>query len=179
LIKAHGEYYLFSTGPGIPIRRSRDLYHWERAGRVFDRTPAWFKEAVPGSAWIWAPDISSYEGGYRLYYSVSTFGSNRSCIGLATNQTLDPQSPDYHWVDHGPIVRSGRADDWNAIDPNMVRDHQNRSWLALGSYWSGIKLVRLDPHTGAPYPGVLELRSLAARPDVHAIEAPFVVPHGG
>jgi arabinan endo-1,5-alpha-L-arabinosidase len=179
LIKANGVYYLFSTGPGIPIRRSLDLYHWERAGRVFDKLPAWCKEAVPGSAWIWAPDISSSGEGYRLYYSVSTFGSNRSCIGLATNETLDADSPSYRWVDHGPIVCSSREDDWNAIDPNLVRDRDDRIWLAFGSYWSGIKLVRLDPRTGVTYPGRLELRSLAARPEVKAIEAPFIVDHGG
>jgi len=56
--KAEGVYYLFSTGAGIPIRRSRDLHHWERAGRVFAVNPSWFQEAVPGSSWIWAPDIS-------------------------------------------------------------------------------------------------------------------------
>ena len=95
VIKADGTYYLFSTGAGIPIRSSRDLRHWDRAGRVFAVNPSWFKEAVPGSNWIWAPDISRRRGTYWLYYSVSTFGSNRSCIGLATNATLDPSSPDY------------------------------------------------------------------------------------
>src|SRR3954469_14155831 len=58
VIKADGVYYLFSTGVGIPIPRLRDLRHWERAGRVFAANPAWFREAVPGSGWIWAPDIS-------------------------------------------------------------------------------------------------------------------------
>ena len=34
---------------------------------------------------------------YYFYYSVSTFGKNRSVIGLITNRTLDPASPDYRW----------------------------------------------------------------------------------
>jgi arabinan endo-1,5-alpha-L-arabinosidase len=178
LIKANGVYYLYSTGRGVPIRRSRDLFHWERAGRVFDKNPSWFKEAVPGSGWVWAPDISSFDKGYRLYYSVSSFGSNRSCIGMATNATLDPDDIAYKWVDVGPIICSTPKDDWNAIDPNFVRDRDNQSWLSFGSFWSGIKLVRLDDRSGAPLPGKPELRSLASRPEVRAVEAPFVVPHG-
>ena len=33
-----GVHYLFSTAPGIPIRRSTDLRTWEPVGRVFRRT---------------------------------------------------------------------------------------------------------------------------------------------
>ena len=35
IISANGEYYLFCTGRGIPIRRSADLYSWEQVGMVF------------------------------------------------------------------------------------------------------------------------------------------------
>ena len=178
VIKADGFYTLFSTGAGIPIRRSRDLLHWERAGRVFAVNPPWFQEAVPGSNWIWAPDISRRRGTYWLYYSVSTFGSNRSCIGLATNTTLDPSSPDYRWVDRGPVLSSRREDDWNAIDPNLVVDRDEQPYLVFGSYWSGIKLVRLDPDSGKPPGGTLELIALATRREAKAIEAPFLVQHG-
>ena len=128
IIKAGDTYYLFSTGRGIPIRRSRDLFHWEQAGRVFDDNPEWFEREVPGSRSIWAPDIAHFNGAYHLYYSVSTFGSNRSCIGLATNRTLDPADPAYEWVDHGPVLRSDRRDDYNAIDPNVVLDDQREPW---------------------------------------------------
>ena len=60
-------------------------------------------------------------GLYYLYYSVSAFGKNTSCIGVATNKTLHPSSPDYKWTDHGKVIQSvpGR-DMWNAIDPNLV-----------------------------------------------------------
>ena len=37
MIEAGGEYYLVSTGPGIPIRCSKDMLVWEfAAGQVFD-----------------------------------------------------------------------------------------------------------------------------------------------
>ena len=66
--------------------------NWERDGFVFEQIPEWAREAVPRTKGIWAPDISFFNGLYHLYYSVSTFGSNHSVIGLATNKTLDPAS---------------------------------------------------------------------------------------
>ena len=123
IIKAGGVYYVFSTGNGIPIRRSRDLRQWENAGRVFNEDlPDWAVKAVPGAKFPWAPDILHFSGEYRLYYSISTFGSNRSCIGLAVNKTLDPHSPDYRWVDRGRVIESRSHDNWNAIDANPVLD---------------------------------------------------------
>ena len=37
----------------------------------------------------WAPDISNFGGMFHLYYAVSSFGSNKSCIGQATRTALD------------------------------------------------------------------------------------------
>ena len=37
----------------------------------------------------WAPDISNFGGMFHLYYAVSTFGSNKSCIGQETRTALD------------------------------------------------------------------------------------------
>src|SRR6185369_15576524 len=113
---------------------------------------------------LWAPDISYFNGQYHLYYSVSTFGSNRSSIGLATNQTLDPGSDKYRWVDHGKIISSNTSDDWNAIDPNVVFDEQDQPWLAFGSFWSGIKLRKLDRATGQLSPTAQPLSTPAPRP---------------
>ena len=52
---------------------------------------------------LWAPDISYFDGSYHLYYAASTYGSNTSIIALATNATLDPVSPRYHWADQGEV----------------------------------------------------------------------------
>jgi len=43
-------------------------------------------------------------------------------IGLATNTTLDPESPSYRWIDEGLVIRSTPSDNWNAIDPNLSLD---------------------------------------------------------
>jgi len=173
-------YYLYSTGTGIPIRRSVDLAHWESVGTVFREEPAWFRAEVPGfKDHIWAPDISLLNGKYHLYYSISTFGKNRSCIGLAVNATLDPTSPDYRWEDKGKVIESrpGKTN-WNAIDPNLFIDEDGRSWLLFGSFWSGIKLVEVDPEHGKPSSSPPELVSLARRTSPTSIEAPFLIRRG-
>ncbi len=141
-----GTWYLFSTSFGIDILSSKDLKTWDHAGRVFDKAPQWAVETVPGyNGHTWAPDILYHDGMYYLYYSCSSFGKNTSAIGVATNRTLNPASPDYRWEDHGCVVRSIAGRDlWNAIDPNVVIDSEGRGWLSFGSFWGGIKLVRLD-----------------------------------
>jgi len=150
IIAADGAYYVFCTGGGIASRRSKDLVHWERIGAVFRALPAWTGAEVPGVRGLWAPDISYFNGRYHLYYAVSTFGQNRSCIGLAVNATLDPANPDYKWVDLGKVIESRQGDAFNAIDANIVFDEQKQPWMAFGSFWSGIKLIRIDPSTGKP-----------------------------
>ncbi|ACT95486.1 arabinan endo-1,5-alpha-L-arabinosidase [Dyadobacter fermentans] len=145
MIRQNGTYYLFATGRGIAMWSSKDMQNWKKEKPVFSAPPGWAMKAVPGfRGHIWAPDISLYNGVYHLYYSISTFGKNRSCIGLATNKTLDPASPDYRWTDHGALIESvpGR-DEWNAIDPNLIVDDQQHPWLSFGSFWNGIKVVKL------------------------------------
>ena len=188
-IREGDTYYIFSTNLGsagggqIPWRFSKDLVTWEKGGTVLPALPQWATEAVEGTEGIWAPDISYMGGRYRLYYACSTFGKNRSAIGLATNTTLNPSSPDFKWVDQGLVFASTPGDDFNAIDPNHVVDREGKHWLSFGSFWGGIKLIELDPATGKPYPGKPLIHSLARRPTddpgLDAIEAPFIIERGG
>jgi len=186
IIREEDRFYVFSTGnrrAGIlPIRCSKDLYHWSRCGSVFETLPSWAAEEIPGARSAWAPDISHFNGKYHLYYSVSTFGKNNSAIGLATNRTLDPNSPDYKWVDEGLVVRSHPGqDDWNAIDPQLVIQDQRNLWLCWGSFWGGIMMRRIDPSTGKLSTADTTLYNLARRPRTGglegSIEAPFIVRH--
>ena len=85
---------------------------------------------------------------YYLYYAVSAWGKRTSVIGLATNPVLDPADTRFHWTDAGPVIASTLNDDYNCIDPSVFQDEDGRLWLAFGSYWSGIKLIQLDPQTG-------------------------------
>ena len=137
-----GRYYVITTGMGI--MSSDDLEHWRFEGRVLEQTPQWALDKG-FSGMPWAPDVQYYNGQYYVYYSYSLFGRNVSAIGVATNRTLDPRSPEYRWTDHGMIVESipGR-DEWNAIDANVIVDEDGTGWLCFGSFWRGIKMFRLD-----------------------------------
>lgn len=190
MIRQDGTYYLFCTGNGISVWSSKDRKAWQAEKPVFATPPAWAVAAVPGfKGHVWAPDISFANGQYSLFYSVSAFGKNTSCIGLATNKTLNPASPDFKWTDHGRVIQSvpGR-DKWNAIDPNLVRDAAGTPWLTFGSFWDGIKLVKLRPDLTAPAEPE-QWRTIAHRPrdpklndslpGDGAIEGPFIFRKGG
>jgi len=190
VLAKHGDaYYLFVTGGRngrgvLPIRRSPNLLAWEPIGFVFPESlPAWAGAEIPRATNAWAPDISFFRGRYHLYYSVSSFGSRDSAIGLATNRTLDPSSPDYRWLDEGLIIRSfADRDDWNAIDPNIVIEDDRNIWMNWGSFWGGIKMRRIDPDTGLLSPADTTMHSLASRdraqPINGSIEGSFIVRHG-
>ena len=183
LIRQGDRYYVFATGGHyVAAKSSPDLLKWTSEGSLLDALPAWVQDAVPGAEGIWAPDISYANGQYRLYYSVSTFGSNRSAIGLATSPTLDRTAKDYEWTDRGIVVQSMPDDDFNAIDPNFVEDADGGHWLALGSFWTGIKLFALDAVTGKPPAGSQPI-AIARRPAPAGapapVEAPFIFRHGG
>jgi arabinan endo-1,5-alpha-L-arabinosidase len=151
IVRGGDRYYVFGTGPGIISKSSTDLVTWTAGPRVFAAPPAWTTNAVPGfKGAFWAPDLVFTNGHYWLYYSVSTWGSPVSAIGLVTNPTLNPADPAYRWTDRGLVVQSRAGDDFNAIDPAVARDAGGKLWLAFGSYWSGIKLVPLDSTTGKP-----------------------------
>lgn len=145
-IEQDGCYYIFSTGHGISWFSSKDMKNWKKEEPVFKQAPSWTNAVVPGfKNHIWAPDISFHNGMYYLYYSISSFGKNTSAIGLVTNRTLDSNSENFEWEDQGVVVQSiPNRDLWNAIDPNLIMDEQNRPWLAFGSFWEGLKLVRLS-----------------------------------
>jgi arabinan endo-1,5-alpha-L-arabinosidase len=136
--------YLFATG--LIAKTSTNLTSWQNATAPLNPRPAWVAQLVPGATNLWAPDISNFGGMYHLYYAASTFGSNVSCIGHATRADLASGS----WTDQGTVICSnmGSNDNWNAIDPNVVVDDAGTPWLEFGSFWSGLKIIKLDT-TGA------------------------------
>lgn len=177
--------YVYSTGNasvadgGIEIRSSSDGTTWRYRGEVWTEKPAWLSEAVPGVTNLWAPELVEHEGTWYLYYSASTFGSNTSVIALATNATLDPDDPDYEWVDRGEVVASSRGDDFNAIDPGLVVDDSGEPWMAFGSFWSGIRMVPLAWPDGLRADDAEPLRLADRVSPPNAVEAPYIVEHDG
>jgi arabinan endo-1,5-alpha-L-arabinosidase len=139
-------YYLFCTGPGITSFTSKDLKTWTQTDAIFAKSPEWALAVAPGfNGHIWAPDISFHNEKYYVYYAVSAFGKNTSAIGLVTNATLNPKDKNYKWEDQGVVIQSvPNRDLWNAIDPNLIFDESGIPWLSFGSFWNGLKMVKLN-----------------------------------
>ncbi|MFD0990427.1 arabinan endo-1,5-alpha-L-arabinosidase [Mariniflexile jejuense] len=184
-IQQNGTYYLFCTGRGISCFSSKNLNEWKQEPAVFSEKPAWADTVVPDfKNHIWAPDITFYNGTYYLYYSISAFAKNTSAIGLVTNKTLNPTNKNYKWEDHGIVIQSiPNRDLWNAIDPNLIFDENNVPWLSFGSFWNGLKMVKLnaDLKTIAEpqewYTIAKRERTFAledSNPGDAALEAPFI-----
>jgi arabinan endo-1,5-alpha-L-arabinosidase len=188
IIREGDVYHVFGSGgwtgePSVSWRTSRDLHEWKNNGPLFKAIPEWAVKAIPKATSMWAPDISFFNGRYHLYYAVSTGGSMRSVIGVATNRTLDKSSPNYRWEDLGLVIETFEGGDFNAIDANLVADLEGGFWLAFGSYWSGLKLVRIDPATGKRPVGDKVIHSIAYRPAPEGgdnpIEGAFIFTHDG
>ncbi|MHA4811046.1 family 43 glycosylhydrolase [Flavitalea flava] len=184
-------YYVFGTGIGISTLYSKDLITWQKGKPLFDKIPVWVKEALPDftSNDIWAPDIIYYKGQFHLFYACNALpGKPHAAIGHATNPTLNQNSPQYRWTDQGKIVQSVlNRDLWQAIDPNLVVDEQGTPWLFFGSFWDGIKAVKMtDDLMRFAWPE--EWHSIARRPSTQKlyayglqdsqIEGAFVYKHG-
>ncbi|MGI6232138.1 MAG: family 43 glycosylhydrolase [Prevotella sp.] len=202
-----GMWHLYCTGIGIQHFTSVDRRTWRvDTVPVLRHIPAWTHDSVPGfDRHVWAPDIIKYRGRWWMTYSCSTFGKNTSAIGLASTDRLMGGE----WKDEGCVVASKEGrDNWNAIDPNIVLDDEGRPYLAFGSFWDGVQMVPLDttlhvasvhdPHSLSPrktgceraFPATIARRYAPddtlrmANPTskyagTNAIEAPFIIRHGG
>ena len=148
--------YLAATG--IATKSSTNLTTWG----------SWPAAGNPHGG-AWAPDISKFGGLFHLYYAVSSFGSNKSCIGQETRTALDSGS----WEEKGNVVCSnmGTNDNWNAIDPNVVIDDAGTPWLDFGSFWGGIKMIKLN--TDGTRADTM-LYNLASGPKGGAVEGPWI-----
>ena len=178
-----GSYYIFATGKGLPFYRSVDLVNWKLTGRVFDRAvPRWSKLAIPETEGIWAPDIVKLNDKFYVYYCVSSFGSQRSVIGVVCNKTLDPASADYEWEDQGLVLESFASSeyDFNAIDPAAIQTADGKAYVVWGSFWGGLKLAELDPETGKVLKGA-KFKQVASRVSdgTNAIEGAYLVQKNG
>lgn len=137
-----GDYFAYCTHRNI--YRSPDLINWRHIGRILkDETPteafAW-----TNSRGLWAPDIIKVGNEYRIYCSNSSFGVQLSCIYLVVSDK--PEGP---FTYRGIVVKTNSRSPVNAIDANLVVDEKTgEQYMAYGSFWGGIKLLKLDPETG-------------------------------
>ena len=176
VVEEAGGVWCLSTGTGVDLLKREKDGRWKRAARIFEEYPAWHKKEVPANrGHLWAPDIIRMHDRWWIYYSVSSFGSNESAIGLVSGKTLDPESKDYGWKDEGLVIRSRKSDRFNAIDPAVMMD-DGKLWMSFGSFWDGIMLVELDPRTGLMKMPDSKPIGLAKHAE---IEAPFICKDDG
>ncbi|MGF7033187.1 arabinan endo-1,5-alpha-L-arabinosidase [Paenibacillus mucilaginosus] len=176
IIKEGSSYYTFSTGTGLQVLRSDNGTNWYRTPQIFLQPLSWWKTYVPNNTNndVWAPDIHYFNGRYWLYYSISTFGSRTSLIGLTSTASIGSGQ----WRDDGLVIRTTQeGNDYNAIDPNLTIDANGEPWLSFGSFGSGLKLVKIDKNTMKP---TGSLTTIARRTtNGGAIEAPTITYRNG
>ncbi|RPA87701.1 putative arabinan endo-1,5-alpha-L-arabinosidase A [Ascobolus immersus RN42] len=126
-----GLYFRFATNGYINTATS-----WSLSGPWTDRGPAVNRPpSMNYGTDYWAPDVHNINGLYHLYYSISTFSSQSSGIGLLTSPTLDPLS----WTDHGSIALDSRpGSPYNTIDANLIQAADGRYYMNFGSFWSNL-----------------------------------------
>ncbi|MER7729153.1 arabinan endo-1,5-alpha-L-arabinosidase [Streptomyces sp. NPDC096323] len=169
--RPNGGYLVAYTGDNIGLKTSPDRTAFRNTGSAFPGGAPWTYAYTNNGRSLWAPDLSYHNGQYYMYYAASTFGSNHSAIFLATSPSGDPGT----WTNRGLVISSQSTDNFNAIDPNLVVDAQGRWWLDFGSFWSGIKMIAINPSSGLR--ADTSIRSIAGR-NGGPIEAPYIFRHG-
>lgn len=164
-------WWVFETSTtGIGIKYSPDGHAWTQGASLFKSGLSWWAPYNGNSTDVWAPDIHDWNGRAIVFYAVSTFGSQKSAIGLATATSIIKGD----WVDKGAVLTSASGNNFNAIDPNFSVDASGQPWLTFGSWSTGIYTTRIDPTTLKPYGSWYHLAQ-----DSTGIENAFVMQNGG
>ena len=144
IMKCDGKYYTFGTGGGGLI--SEDGWNW-------------FGGAVrPGGGA--APDAIKIGDRYLIAYSATGGGLGGGHAGRVLtmwNRTLDPNSPDFGYTEAIEVAHSEIDEDCDAIDAGLFMDPTTgRLYCTYGTYFGFIRMVELDPRTGAKVEGTVD-----------------------
>ena len=136
-----GKYYTFGTGGGGLI--SSDGWVWE-GGAV-----------RPGGGA--APDAIKIGDRYLVGYSTTGGGLGGGHAGKVVtmwNKTLDPtDSLNFAYTEPIEVANSLIDEDCDAIDIGLLMDDNGRLFCTYGTYFGNIRMVELDPKTGARLAG--------------------------
>lgn len=141
LAECDGKWYTFGTGGG---------------GLVTDDGWSWHSGPVrPGGGA--APDVLKIGDRYLVAYSATGGGLGGGHSGRVLtmwNETLDPASPKFKYTEPIEVAYSDSDEDNDAIDAGLLLDPTTgRLWLTYGTYFGNIRIVELDPKTGARVDG--------------------------
>ena len=144
IMECDGKYYTFGTGGGGLI--SEDGWNW-------------FSGAVrPGGGA--APDAIKIGDRYLVAYSATGGGLGGGHAGRVLtmwNKTLDPNSPDFEYTEAIEVAASLNDEDCDAIDAGLFMDPTTgRLYCTYGTYFGFIRMVELDPKTGAKVEGTVD-----------------------
>ncbi len=157
VVRVGEDYYLatstFEWFPGVEIRHSRDLVHWEIAARPLNRPSLLDLRGVMNSGGVWAPCLSYSDGLFYLVYTITrTFDG-----AIQDTENFLTTAPDVRgpWSERIPLNAGG-------FDPSLFHDADGSKWL-LNMRWDsrpeanhfpGILLQRYSPEekrlVGAP-----------------------------
>lgn len=115
-------YYAYSTntmGANVPVLRSVDLLHWEKAGDALPKLPSW---AAPG--FNWAPGIVQVGKEFVLFYATRFRAEGRQAISYAVGA-----SPTGPFVDTSESPLIYQEEFGGSIDPEVFRDDDGRLYL--------------------------------------------------
>ena len=144
IAECDGKYYTFGTGGGGLI--SEDGWVWN-SGAV-----------RPGGGA--APDAIKIGDRYLVGYSATGGGLGGGHAGRILtmwNKTLDPNSPDFAYTEPIEVAHSEMDEDCDAIDIGFCMDDKGRLFCTYGTYFGNIRMVELDPKTGARLAGNKEV----------------------
>ncbi|KAL8669706.1 MAG: hypothetical protein Q9224_007722, partial [Gallowayella concinna] len=132
-----GTYFRFSTGGKIAIHTAPSIQGpWTYDGAALPNGSIINR---PGNQDLWAPDVAKVESTYYLYYSVGSFASQESAIGVATSTTMEVDS----WTDLGSTgIESVIGSKFNAIDGNL-QSANGKLYMNFGSFWSDLFQVEM------------------------------------
>jgi len=120
-------YYAYATnalGMNVQVARSTDLVTWEFLYEAMPGRPAW---SVPSFGYVWAPEVTTFDGETFLMYFVARFddgAGGRQCLGMATSPV--PEGP-FTPLDEAPIVC--QLEQGGSIDPSVFVDVDGAPYL--------------------------------------------------
>jgi arabinan endo-1,5-alpha-L-arabinosidase len=138
VIYSDGRWWTFGTRGGGLV--SEDGWTWRPGGER------------PGGGV--APDVIKIGDRYYVAYAVGgggMSGGHASDVKVMWTRSLDPKSPRFGFHDVGTVASSDGVEAADAIDPAFLLA-DGHLWLSYGTYFGFIRMVELDPRSGARLP---------------------------